>query len=45
VTARLALETIDAVAASAPDVALRKTFLAWPRVIAAREDLDRLTRA
>jgi tetratricopeptide (TPR) repeat protein len=45
VTARLALETIDAVAGRAPDTALRKTFLEWPRVVAAREDLDRLIRS
>ena len=45
VTARLALDTIDAVAARAPDLALRKTFLEWPRVVVAREDLDRVIRA
>jgi len=28
----------------APDLALRQTFLAWQRVVAAREDLDRLIR-
>jgi len=44
VTARLALESIDAVAARAPDLALRQTFLAWQRVVEAREDLDRLIR-
>jgi len=44
VTARLALETIDTVAARAPDLALRQTFLAWQRVVEAREDLDRLIR-
>lgn len=45
VTARLALETIDVVAGRAPEPALRKTFLEWPRVAAAREDLGRLIRA
>ena len=44
VTARLALESIDAVAARAPDLALRQTFLAWQRVVEARENLDRLIR-
>jgi len=28
----------------APDLALRQTFLAWQRVVAAREDLHRLIR-
>jgi class 3 adenylate cyclase/tetratricopeptide (TPR) repeat protein len=42
---RLAVETIDATAARAPDAALRQTFLAWPRVQAAQEDLERLRRA
>ena len=44
-TARLALETIDTVAARAPDTSLRKTFLEWPRVVTAREDLNRLIRS
>jgi class 3 adenylate cyclase/tetratricopeptide (TPR) repeat protein len=43
-TARLAVETIDATAARAPDPSLRETFLAWPRVLAVRDDLDRLRR-
>jgi hypothetical protein len=45
VTAGLARDTIDAVAERAPDTALRRTFLEWPRVVAAREDLDRLIRS
>jgi class 3 adenylate cyclase/tetratricopeptide (TPR) repeat protein len=43
--ARLAAETIETVAAQAPDSALRATFLAWPRVQAARDELARLERA
>ncbi len=43
-TARLAAETIDRVAARAPEPALRQTFLEWSRVQAAREDLDRILR-
>jgi tetratricopeptide (TPR) repeat protein len=42
---RLAVETIEATAARAPDPALRATFLGWPRVEAVREDLERLRRA
>ena len=42
--ARLAKETIDAVAARAPDAALRRTFLAWPRVERALDDLSSLER-
>jgi hypothetical protein len=45
VTARLALETIDTVAGRAPDTSLRRTFLEWPRVVIAREDLDPLIRS
>jgi class 3 adenylate cyclase/tetratricopeptide (TPR) repeat protein len=45
VTARLARDTIDSVAARAPDPALGRTFLEWPRVVTAREDLDRLIRS
>ncbi len=45
VGARLGVETIDAVAARIPEAALRETFLAWPRVQAVRDDLDRLRRA
>ena len=36
-TARLAADTIAAVAARAPDAAVKSTFLAWPRVQAAME--------
>jgi len=43
--ARLAAETVDAVAPRIPDPALRETFLGWPRVQAVRDELDRLTRA
>ena len=43
--ARLAVETIDATAARAPDAVLRQTFLAWPRVQAAQEDHERFRRA
>src|SRR5712691_1280487 len=44
-TARLAADTIAAVAARAPDAAVKSTFLAWPRVQAAMEDLERIQRA
>jgi class 3 adenylate cyclase/tetratricopeptide (TPR) repeat protein len=44
-TARLAVETIDATAARAPERALKESFLAWPRVQAALEDLERIRRA
>jgi hypothetical protein len=40
--ARLAGETLDRIAGRLPDAASRRTFLAWPRVGAAREDVDRL---
>jgi tetratricopeptide (TPR) repeat protein len=43
-SARLAVETIDLVAARAPDPALRWTFTEWPRVQTAREDLYRILR-
>jgi zinc-ribbon domain len=43
--ARRAVEAMDVVAARAPDSTLRKTFLEWPRVVTAREDLDRLIRS
>jgi hypothetical protein len=43
-TIQAAAETIDRVAAAAPDAALRASFLAWPRVVAVREDPDRLRR-
>ena len=43
-TARVALETIDLVAARAPEPALRRTFTEWARVQTARDDLDRILR-
>jgi tetratricopeptide (TPR) repeat protein len=43
-TARLALDTIDLVAARAPEQSLRRTFSAWARVQTAREDMDRILR-
>jgi tetratricopeptide (TPR) repeat protein len=43
-TARIAVETIDLVAARAPESALRRTFTEWARVQTAREDLDRILR-
>jgi class 3 adenylate cyclase/tetratricopeptide (TPR) repeat protein len=43
-TARLAVETIDLVAARAPEPALRRTFNEWVRVQTAREELDRILR-
>ena len=43
-SARLAAETIDAVAARLPEPAMKQTFLAWPRVQAVMDDLDRLRR-
>ena len=43
-TARVALETIDLVAARAPAPALRRTFYEWVRVQTAREELDRILR-
>jgi len=43
--ARLAADTIEAIAARAPDPALTQTFLAWPRVQAVQEELHRLRRA
>jgi class 3 adenylate cyclase/tetratricopeptide (TPR) repeat protein len=45
VAARVAAETIEAVAARAPDPSFRDAFLAWARVQAAMEDLERLRRA
>jgi hypothetical protein len=42
--ARLAADTIEHVATRIPDPGLTQTFLAWPRVQAVRDDLDRLTR-
>jgi tetratricopeptide (TPR) repeat protein len=43
-TARIAIETIDLVAARAPEPALRQTFAEWPRVQTAREELGRILR-
>ena len=43
-TARLALETIDLVAARAPEPALRQTFTEWARVQTAREELHQILR-
>jgi class 3 adenylate cyclase/tetratricopeptide (TPR) repeat protein len=43
-TARLALATIDLVAARAPEPALQRTFNDWVRVQAAREELTRIVR-
>lgn len=45
VAARLAAETIDAVAARAPEPALARSFLAWRRVSEAREEAERFLRA
>ena len=44
-TARLAADTIEALAARIPTSALQQTFLAWHRVQSVREDLDRFRRA
>jgi tetratricopeptide (TPR) repeat protein len=44
-TARLAADTIEALAARIPTSALHQTFLAWHRVQSVREDLDRFRRA
>jgi class 3 adenylate cyclase/tetratricopeptide (TPR) repeat protein len=43
-TARIGIETLDLIATRAPDGALRRSFLEWPRVQAAREELERLLR-
>ncbi len=43
--ARLAVDTIETIAARVPDVALRRSFLGWSRVQAVRDDLDRLLRS
>jgi hypothetical protein len=43
-TGQLAVETIDAVAARIPDLALKETFLAWPRAQAVRAEQDHLSR-
>src|SRR6266851_5448471 len=42
--ARLAAETIEGLAARAPDSALRRSFMNWPRVQAALETAERLRR-
>jgi hypothetical protein len=44
VTARVAVETLDLMAARAPEPALRRTFTEWARVQTAREDLTRILR-
>jgi class 3 adenylate cyclase/tetratricopeptide (TPR) repeat protein len=44
-TARLASEIIQGVASGAPDDAMRRMFVAWPRVQRAMEDLERIQRA
>jgi tetratricopeptide (TPR) repeat protein len=43
-TARLAVETLRAIEANAPEPALRQTFNAWERVQKAREESERLFR-
>jgi tetratricopeptide (TPR) repeat protein len=43
-TARVAVETIELVAARAPEPALRQSFNEWVRVQLAREELDRILR-
>jgi tetratricopeptide (TPR) repeat protein len=43
--ARLAAETIEGLAARAPDSALRRSFMNWSRVQAALETAERLRRA
>jgi class 3 adenylate cyclase/tetratricopeptide (TPR) repeat protein len=40
----MARQTIDRIAASAPEAELRATFLAWPRVTAVHETMERLRR-
>ena len=42
--ARLTVETIEGLAARAPDLALRRSFMNWPRVLAALETAERLRR-
>ncbi len=44
-TARLASEIIQGVASGAPDDAMRRMFIAWPRVQRAMEDVERIQRA
>lgn len=43
-SARLALETMEQIAARVPDSGLRRAFLSWRRAETAREDADRLLR-
>jgi hypothetical protein len=43
--ARLAAATLEAVAARAPEPALRRSFLEWRLVHAAREDIERMLGA
>jgi tetratricopeptide (TPR) repeat protein len=40
--ARLATDTLDQVVARLPDPALRRTFLAWRRVVTVQDDVERL---
>jgi class 3 adenylate cyclase/tetratricopeptide (TPR) repeat protein len=44
-TSRLAADTIAGIAAAAPEPALRRTFLAWPRVQAVQDMMEKLTRS
>ena len=44
-TARIASEIIQGVASGAPNEAMRRMFVAWPRVQRAMEDLERIQRA
>jgi hypothetical protein len=44
IAARLVVDTLDRIAARLPDAALRRTFQAWPRVVVACEEVDRLLR-
>lgn len=43
-SARLAADILDQIVGRLPDAALRRTFLAWHRVNAVREDVERLLR-
>ncbi len=45
VSARLAADTVEHIAAGAPDAALREAMMAWPRVQATHETLERLRRS
>jgi len=44
-SARLAAETIDAMAARILEPAVQRTFLAWPRIETVRDEVDRLRRS